>query len=82
MLVQTPLIPRKKLPLLALVDSLPSCTTLSKKPITPSSKLLPSYPVVASNQFEILSLSGIQGGSSCILASLMIYSRELRYNGP
>ncbi|XP_050373078.1 protein PAM71-homolog, chloroplastic [Argentina anserina] len=35
-LVHTPLIPRKKLPLLALVDSLPSCTTLFRKPITPS----------------------------------------------
>ncbi|XP_061990752.1 protein PAM71-homolog, chloroplastic isoform X2 [Rosa rugosa] len=35
-LVHTPLIPRKKLPLLALVDALPSCTALCRKPITPS----------------------------------------------
>ncbi|KAK9907027.1 hypothetical protein M0R45_002524 [Rubus argutus] len=32
----TPLIPRKKLPLLALVDALPCCATLSRKSIPPS----------------------------------------------
>lgn len=45
--VHTPLIPRKKLPLLALVDALPCCTTLSRKSIPPSSKFLTSYPIVA-----------------------------------
>lgn len=36
MRVHTPLIHRKKLPLLALVDALPCCTTLSRKSIPPS----------------------------------------------
>lgn len=73
----TPVIPRKKLPLLALVDALPCCATLSRKSIPPSSKFLTSYPIVGWNhlKFEvgILTAQLEFKGSSCILVRLRIY---------